>query len=323
MGSLLGNKDILKDFTDSDVDILNGKNTSSNKEIYIFFSFDLVGSTKLKTKEPTCWPSVIFKFYELIYSELNRKIPQVVVWKYLGDEVLLYVSLDEIESDDIIYNIPDIVFNIQLKVSKDIKDVFYSANISEILDIKSTLWIAGVKSIEPKPFTNKELLKDDNTIYKNMKMSLTTGNLLLTDFLGPDMDIGFRISKFAYHHKVTISADFAYLLFRMKKPKKTKNIDDKLKIVSFEILKGVWDNKYYPIIWYYPNWKCVEKDFLYADHKENDIVDRVLSNRIYPINELERIYDELKITDRIEDFIEKCVERNLSKEKRIISSQNS
>lgn len=177
MESLLGDKNILQDFSKSDVDILNGENTSPDKGIYIFFSFDLVGSTNLKTKEPDCWPSIIFKFYELIYNELKEKIPQVVVWKYLGDEVLLYVSLDEIETDDIIYNIPDTAFYIQLKVSKDIKEIFDSLNISGIFDIKSTLWIAGIRNIESKSISQstKESCNSDS-IYRNMKMPLTTGN---------------------------------------------------------------------------------------------------------------------------------------------------
>lgn len=298
------------EFSEEYIENLNTEDTVPEKSIYIFFSFDLVGSTKFKTEENTkeIWSHVIFRFYEMIFTELKDKIPQVVVWKYLGDEVLLYVSIQDFESDSVIYSIPDIVFNVQGKVAKDIQEIVNTKR----LDIKSTIWIAGVQSVKSKGFNKNDIPKPEEC-YKNLRMLLNSGERLLTDFLGPDMDIGFRVSKFAYHHKVTVSADFAYLLFRMKKPKNMKNIDGKMKIVSFEILKGVWDNKHYPIIWYYPDWKCAEKDFLYADHKENEIVDRILMERIYAINELERVYEELEKTEYIESFIEECIDNNASK----------
>lgn len=311
MASSNGDEKLKLDLSKFDIDF-KSDDFKLDQDIYLFFSFDLVGSTKFKTEESTkdVWPHVIFRFYELIYTELKNKIPQITVWKYLGDEVLLYVSIRDFESESMIYTVPNIVFLVQLKVAKDIKELFNAKK----LDIKSTIWIAGTKSIKSKEFNPSNIsVEDDN--YKNLKMTLNAGNNLQIDFLGPDMDIGFRVAKFAYHHKVVLSADFAYLLYRMKKPKKQKGIDEQLKIVSFETLKGVWNNQYYPIIWYYPNWKCIENDFLYADHKENEIVDRILLNRIEPINKLEKVYEEIGKLEIIDGFIEECIKINSSCEK--------
>lgn len=321
MESSSGNETSQLDFSKIDINILNVENNSSEKNIYIFFSFDLVGSTKFKVEEPSSWPFIIFKFYEFIYNELKNKIPQILVWKYLGDEVLLYVSIQDFESDAMIYEIPNLVFTIQSKVATDIQTLINNKKLN--LDIKSTIWIAGVKNVKSQVFNPNDISVIDSN-YQNLKMSLTVGNQLQVDFLGPDMDTGFRVAKFAYHHKVVLSADFAYLLYRMKKPKKQKGIDDCIKIVSFEILKGVWNNKYYPIIWYYPNWKCIEKDFLYADHKENEIVDRILSNRIESINRLENVYEELGKLEYIDGFVEECIAINSSSEKEafVISNES-
>lgn len=300
------------DFSKLEVDGLIDKVSFLEKDICIFFSFDLVGSTKFKTEENTkkVWPHVIFRFYELIYNELKNKIPQVLVWKYLGDEVLLYISIRDFESNSIIYTIPSVVFTVQLKVAKDIQDIFETKK----LDIKSTIWIAGTQTVKSKVFNRSDIPELDEC-YKNLKMTLPLGNQMQVDFLGPDMDTGFRVAKFAYHHKVVLSADFAYLLYRMKKPRNQKGIDEQLKIVAFETLKGVWDNKYYPIIWYYPNWKCVENDFFYADHKESEIVDRILSNRTESINKLENVYGELEKLEYIDAFVEECIKMNSSTEK--------
>ena len=309
--SLTGENQIQIALSKIDIDDTINRDTLE-KDICIFFSFDLVGSTKFKTEENTkdIWPHVIFRFYELIYTELKDKIPQIIVWKYLGDEVLLYVSIQDFESESIIYSIPNITYITQVKVSKDIQNLFKMKTV----DIKSTVWIAGVQTEKSKNFEPGKI-SNFNECYKNLKMSLPLGDQLHVDFLGPDMDTGFRVAKFAYHHKVVLSSDFAYLLYRMKKPKKQKSIDDQLRIVSFEVLKGVWSNKFYPIIWYYPNWKCIENDFFYADHKENEIVDRILSNRFESINVLEKVYEELDKTEYIDNFVEECIKINSSNKK--------
>ena len=86
------------------------------KNIYIFFSFDIVGSTKFKTKDEN-WPFAISRFYSTVYDELSSKIPQIKVWKYLGDEILLYVSIRDFDSPSKIYEIPKMVYDIQLDVA--------------------------------------------------------------------------------------------------------------------------------------------------------------------------------------------------------------
>ena len=108
--------------------------------------------------------------------------------------------------------------------------------------------------------------------------------------------------------------DYCELSHSATKPDDCK-IDDKLRIVSFEKLKGVWDNKYYPIVWFCPDWKHVKQDFFYADHKENEIVERILSKRMEKIDKLEDVYKELEKTDEINAFVEECSKKNFSKER--------
>ncbi len=291
----------LSDILKSSEEIIEKKN------IYIFFSFDLVGSTKFKT-EKTNWPYVIPYFYDTVYKELKYLIPQIKVWKYLGDEILLYVSICDFDSPSVIYTIPDTVYSIQLKVAEAIQKV----SKTKKLDVKSTIWMAAARTVESKKFNLSNAPKT-NRFYKNMKVKLNVEDQDQVDFLGPDMDIGFRIAKFAFHHKIVLSADFAYFL-HLTKPENC-DIDEKLQIVSFEILKGVWNEQYYPIIWYYPDWKTKPYGFFYADHKKNEIAERVLSERVERIDKLENVYKELEKTDEINKFVKECSKMNFSKKR--------
>ena len=281
----------------------------------------MVGSTKFKAKEET-WPFYISQFYYTVYTELQREIQQIKVWKYLGDEILLYVSIQDLGLDldsrsSFLIKIPEKVYKVQSEAAKKIQEDLFMPE----LEVKSTVWIAGVQTIWS--YENKKLDKNYQNIIATIDMEAKgetenkteNGAKDRDDFLGPDMDIGFRVAKFAFHHKVVLSADFAYLLHEI--PTKIKDeeidykidykIDDDLQIVSYEILKGVWNEQYYPIVWYFPDWKSKDLLFFYDDHKKNPIVDRVLSGRIDPIDKLTQVYKELGKTKEIDAFVNECI----------------
>lgn len=310
MVSSTGNRWTDINLTVSDVEIAKSYNAIVIDNIYVFFSFDLVGSTKFKTEKAN-WPYVISYFYDIVYKDLKTKIPQIKVWKYLGDEVLLYVSISDFESKSIIYDIPNMVFDTQLKVAEYVQKKAESKKI----DVKSTIWIAGAKTVELEKLNNSSIPQADKN-YKNLRVKLNVENQdqEQIDFIGPDMDTGFRVAKFAFHHKVVLSADFAYLLYKMSE-KKDNKIDDNLQIVSYEILKGVWDEQYYPIVWYYPHWDTAPYGLFYADHKKNDIAERVLSERTDPINKLTQVYEDLGKIAEIDAFVDECNRVNSSKER--------
>ena len=300
--------------------------TEKEKDICVFFSFDMVGSTKFKTKDEN-WPFSISLFYHTVYKKLRSKIPQIKGWKYLGDEILLYVSIHDLGPDFhsrflSLINIPKMVYDIQSEVVEIIqKDPWSKLKVPSLseLNVKTTVWIAGIQTIElrqqeqakPSPL-DKNYKNVIATINMEAKGEIKNGAKDKYDFLGPDMDIGFRIAKFAFHHKVVLSADFAYLLYKMPKIKSGKigyKIDDNLRIVSNEILKGVWDEHDYPIIWYFPDWKSKDLIFFYDDDKKNPIVDRVLSGRVEQIDKLTQVYEDLGKTDEIDDFVKECLDR--------------
>ncbi|MFH0823816.1 MAG: hypothetical protein V2B18_13790 [Pseudomonadota bacterium] len=65
------------------------------------------------------------------------------------------------------------------------------------------------------------------------------------DYLGPDIDTGFRLGKHIHPGFMIVSMELAELLGRA--PKHLQQVRGT--IVGWEMLKGVWDGRPYPIIW--------------------------------------------------------------------------
>ena len=65
------------------------------------------------------------------------------------------------------------------------------------------------------------------------------------DFLGPDIDTGFRIGKCTQPGMLVVSVEMAELLSEAP-----GDVNPMIgKIVGWEELKGVWNDKRYPVIW--------------------------------------------------------------------------
>ena len=67
----------------------------------------------------------------------------------------------------------------------------------------------------------------------------------LIEFLGNDIDAGFRIKKETENRRMVISFELAYIL--AKDTDYLKNIH----IITYKTLRGIWQNRLYPIIWYH------------------------------------------------------------------------
>jgi hypothetical protein len=282
-----------------------------DRGIYLFISFDMVNSTALKIKKMEEWPSVVTYFYETIAKEMKDNIDSSRIWKYLGDEIVFYYI---ISNASYLYDIPECVYKIQEKVVLKIREDF---KIDKIIDIKCTMWLAGVRYLKPGPIDNQEKTRVgiNNDIYRNINISIDSQGRDIEDFLGPDIDIGFRIAKYATKSKVALSAEYAYLLYCLGKPKKIKKIDKKLKIVSFQELKGVWDGRAYPIIWYCPNWENTDNIFDYDEHINNEIIKEIEKRK--DIEYLEKVFEETEKIKYVEEFVEICRKYN-KREKKMV-----
>ncbi len=169
-------------------------------------------------------------------SEIAEKIGDCV-WKFLGDEMIYAIDLCDIKADQ------DIVHKLVVEFTKALREIDKAGVAAEsesvppkALRMKGTAWTAGF------PIRNRQIT--------------VPGKKEESDFLGPDMDIGFRLREYSYPGILCMSLDLAYILAHVD----TAHTAMCGSILDWERLKGVWNNIPYPIIW------CTTPD---RDRQEN------------------------------------------------------
>ena len=195
--------------------------------ILLFFSFDIVGSTLYKAKNRKTWHNDYIKTFEQLRMLIHRKIKRAVLWKGLGDELLYYVELTDPES------IPEYVSLIY----ETLQEMNRCDDGKEKLYLKSTAWLSIVGD-------GRDVPDDVDYSAADLFVNNDTG-IQVVDFYGADIDTGFRIAKEARKSQLILSFDLAQILAQ------DPVMRDRLLIVSFTSLKGVWNGFPYPVIWYY------------------------------------------------------------------------
>lgn len=289
----------------------------NRENLYIFVSFDLVNSTEYKVKNKGSWIDIFKTFYNYTTDCFRGQFEnsEVNVWKYVGDEILYYIS---IKNKKDLYECLNYVDETLIKIKEKL-DQIHDDN-SKLL-VKSVVTTKDNTKIQ-KSDNNKLLVKsavwlantarnnDKSEIYNNVNIEAQYeyGNLM-QDFLGSDVDVGFRISKHVTGGRIVVSAELAYLLITMPVSKGCKKIDDKLRIVDYQILKGIWDGRAYPIIWYCDDWNNIELD--YDEHIISSIICNIKYNRYDKISVLQDIYEQLNKKEEIEYLVDLINDDNI------------
>ena len=137
---------------------------------------------------------------------------------------------------------------------------------------------------------------------RNMMIPVLTDEFLENkDFLGPDVDIGFRISKFADKRKLVVSANLVKCLMS-RSPRESIALED-FKVVGIKVLKGVWGERPYPIIWYHEDWSRINETFYYDEIDCSDTIKAVINNNVRELPFLTKIYSDLNRQGEIDELI--------------------
>ena len=242
--------------------------------LYVFISIDLVNSTAYKYKYPQRWPKVFHDFYMKSTEYLSNFFvhSELKVWKSLGDEILFYVTIkNRTEMYKLLEYVDNTLVTLQDFLSKD-----------DSIQVRASVWIADI-------IEYNEGIKDYNNVSFSSGVHKEYQSL---DFIGSDIDTGFRLSKYVTKGRIVICAKIAYILCKMNCPDECEhNISKHLKIVGYVKLKGVWNNRAYPIIWYCKDWKNIVFD--YDEHMDSNVVDNIKYNRIENISELGKVLADL------------------------------
>ena len=203
---------------------------------YIFFSFDLVNSTFYKNKFVGRWAKTYSEFFGFCKQKIGYNcLSKARLWKTVGDEILFFMPISNVDE---LIAAPKEIFNFLSSAIHLIHNADKDAKA--ILSVKATMWGALIHDIDANNVTNygnvliKEPFADENSV--------------TYDFLGPDIDIGFRIAKHSLRGKLVIDAKLACLISRLELESNNIVVSGDMRIVSYERLKGVWDDRPYPIV---------------------------------------------------------------------------
>lgn len=203
--------------------------------IRLFLSVDAAGSTEFKTgparRDSLLWLDVFRDFFRnfpiMMIGQVGMEflaedsLPEVAVWKFMGDEAIFVAAPASPEEVTLLVRAH---FNAMAAYEAE-----YLADLP--LRLKGSAWLARF----PSPNIEIEVPE------------LARGGKAQTDFIGPDIDLGFRLGKFAWPATVTVSLDLLDVVLR------AGNRDlMEFFLVGREPLKGVLFGRPYPAIWARP-----------------------------------------------------------------------
>lgn len=197
----------------------------------LFISIDMVGSTQFKAQcaGSSGWLDTFRTFFthlplmlegQLGFAFLERdETPSVDIWKVMGDELLFTAEPESAEQLLMI-----------LRAVLSTMRLFEQQHYQKLpLRLKGTAWLANF---------------GEGNIQLDIP-ELTTGDgPPHYDFIGPDLDLGFRVTKFARPASLALSLDLVEALLDSKD---AQEVD--LYMVGSEPLKGVMFGRPYPVIW--------------------------------------------------------------------------
>lgn len=298
----------------------NEKNIHDFDGVYLFLSFDIVNSTAYKSLNPY-WTDTFSLFREYVSRDMEECFRikhndtdtekdfcdlKYYLWKNLGDEVIFIFPNPKISE---LCKLLDTSWKVLDKICKSLDTPTKKSSVK--VSVKATLWLAEIDKKE-KYRKEDNYMQEPAFFEKNINIALKDCEHRTIDFLGPDIDAGFRLSQFSSHNKISVDARLAWILLKLCSENQYHNyLENNAKIVSFKVLKGVWNEKPYPIIWYLPKWENEKLFYYFEEENKNSIAYEITSKKFSfkDISVLETILSDAKQLDYSEYLL------NLMKEK--------
>lgn len=316
---------------------------SKAENFYVFMSFDIVDSTKIKHQLIRKWEDVFIEFFGSFISGVSsltedfNQCSDLHPWKIQGDEIIFTYKLKKITdipsliilTEKLVEYTSDKVKDITLSL---VKGVHNHSTPYTIPSVKATMWLANVceKPLKDKfedvninlsqcyerCFDNKsenetrecldkcikdQLIKIDSKCPNYLIPVPLTDKSKSYEFIGPDIDLGFRIAKYSNKSGITIDLSIAWILLKESSSFHNSQLPDlskNLSIHSFISLKGIWDGKKYPIIRYISNKDASRTHQDTSEYTETEPATKDISL-------LEGVTEEFKIMDSLSSLINK------------------
>ena len=221
-----------------------------SRTVELFFSFDIVNSTSYKDTNYFGWQIVLTAILTNIKNSVAKEIPEAQLWRVLGDEIIFFVT---IRNQEEIYTSIDSIYRVLAtenvavrngnfsekseEQDKDNKNDTMRKQSGKMLAVQAAAWLAIIISNNDKSY-----LEPYENIFTKYYIN---ENQQINEFLGPDIDTGFRIKKETQNRRLVVSIELAKIL-----SERTEYLS-RLHIITYKCLKGVWNERLYPIIWYH------------------------------------------------------------------------
>lgn len=253
-----------------------------SRTVELFFSFDIVNSSSYKDMNYFSWQIVLTTILTNIKGRVTKEIPEAQLWRVLGDEIIFFVTIRNIEE---IYTSIDSIYRVlttenvklrngsfldgdKIKSEYNINDISLMKS-NKILAVQAAAWLAIIVSNYNSPY-----LKSYDNIFTKYYIN---ENQQINEFLGQDIDTGFRIKKETQNRRLAVSVELAKIL-----SERTEYLS-RLHIITYKCLKGVWSGRLYPIIWYHDvelsNGVSFEDSFFYDETTYSQVSKEYFLNR--------------------------------------------
>lgn len=233
----------------------------------MFFSFDLAESTAFKAEHPSLWASVFTCFYSQVLEGLgveDYKTPDDgdddfacvrKLWKLIGDEILIYVQiLNPGQLYTQITGVSKALSTMMEKIADKVEETLEEGTccvrhcrdvrevILSVLGIKATAWLAQCHDGEAPNVSN--ILYYPTTAASGEKR---------IDFLGREIDEGFRMAKYAVKNKMILSPLLAWMIWKDAQGDKDREniVNANFRITAFVRMKGVWRGRKVPVVMFH------------------------------------------------------------------------
>lgn len=225
------------------------------------------------------------------------------LWKAAGDELIYCVKLLD-------HRHVALFISAWVEAIKTVRPVL--STYSHKLNLKACAWLAGFPvnntevTLEVGKPNGVSLAGSHNTAANENMLNLhyyysaadkTQGGSMVVDYIGPSLDIGFRLGGYATPRRFICSVELAWLICRALEDKTVRSVRDLAEnckdnasvfhVSERQVLKGVLDGVPYPIIW-----------IDIGEHKQfNEVEDQVFANA--PLS-------SKRVIEYCEAFIESC-----------------
>ncbi|WP_430420571.1 hypothetical protein [Phenylobacterium sp.] len=198
----------------------------------LFLSVDITGSTEFKARFTGQGSEAWLATFKAFFTNFPLMVAGQIGFEFLDDDHTPDISVWKVSGDEVLFQVdpksPEEMTSILLALLRTMR-MYEAKHFQELpLRLKGTAWLADVDG----PNIEIEIPE------------LSSGRGAHLDFIGPDIDLGFRIAKFARPGTIVISLDVLELIMGA----------DNAASVAFhlagrEALKGVLFGYPYPIVW--------------------------------------------------------------------------